>query len=122
MPMVRASGGADHIRLDLYGYASGTAEARAELGSRGSCSGNGRYILKGVNVDRLVGISGSMSVTYTNGQGQTTTETLTQGNTISVGNSEDITISWSGLRTFRADGTASSSGSVSGSIIVDVYF
>ncbi len=122
MPMVRAGGGADHIRLDLYGYGSGTAEARAELGSRGSCSGNGRYILKGVNIDRVVGVSGSMSVSYTNAQGQATTETLTQGNTIAIGNAYDVTFSWSGSRTFRADGSASSSGSVSGSLVVDVYF
>ena len=120
MPMVRAGGGADKIRLNLYGYAYGWAE---EYGgnAKARTTGNGTYTLSGNYIDRITGVSGSMTVAYTNPQGQSTTRALSTGQTILVGNANNVTFSWSASGEKRQyDGNADVS--VSASIAVDVYF
>lgn len=111
---------ADHIRLNLYGYAYGWAE---EYGgnAKARTTGNGTYTLSGTEVDHITGVSGSMTVAYTNPQGQSVTATLSAGQTIQIKNSNNITFSWSASNEARGYG-GNAECSVSASIAVDVYF
>lgn len=112
---------ADHIRLNLYGYAYGWAE---EYGgnAKARTTGNGTYTLSGTEVDRITGVSGSMTVAYTNPQGQSATATLSAGQTIQIKNSNNITFSWSASGERRGQDGGNAEVSVSASIAVDVYF
>lgn len=110
----------DHIRLNLYGYAYGWAE---EYGgnARARTTGNGTYTLSGTKVDHITGVSGSMTVAYTNPQGQSASSTLSAGQTIQIKNSNNIKFSWSASNEDRSYG-GNAECSVSASIAVDVYF
>ena len=121
MPLVRAGGCADKLRLNLYGYAYGWAE---EYGgnAKARTSGNGSYTLSGNYIDRITGVSGSMTVSYTNPQGQSTTRALSTGQTITVGNANNVTFSWSASGEARGQSGGNAEVSVSASIAVDVYF
>jgi hypothetical protein len=111
----------DHIRLNLSGYAYGWAE---EYGgnAKARTSGNGSYTLSGTEVDHITGVSGSMTVAYTNPQGQSTSRTLSAGQTVEIKNSNNIPFSWSASGERRGQDSGNAEVSISASITVDVYF
>lgn len=113
---------ADHIRLNLYGYAYGWA-AMYGTDAEAHTTGSGTYKLSGVEIDHITGISGSMTVSYTNGQGQSVSQSLSAGQTVSIGNSNDVTFSWQNSASqHKHSSSGDASCSVSASVVVDVYF
>lgn len=122
MPLVRAGGGADKLRLNLYGYAYGWA-AMYGTDAEAHTTGRGTYILSGIGIDHITGVSGSMTVTYTNSQGQSTSQTLSAGQTVIIQNSNDVQLSWQNSASqHKHSSSGDASCSVSASIVVDVYF
>lgn len=111
----------DHIRLNLYGYAYGWAE---EYGgnAKARTTGRGTYTLSGTEVDHITGVSGSMTVAYTNPQGQSITASLSAGQTIQIENSNSITFTWNASNEARGYDGGNASCEVSASVAVDVYF
>lgn len=123
MAFFKASGGnkVESIRLVLSESASGSARHQGDDShSAGSVSGSGSYTLNNMYIDRVVGVSGSMTLSYTNSQGTTTSVGISTGTVVNIENNNGITISWSSSSSF--DGHGDSGKTIGGSVAVDIYF
>ena len=112
----------DHIRLNLYGYAYGRAVMYG-TDAQAHTTGRGTYTLSGIEIDHITCVSGGMTVTYTNSQGQSTSQSLSTGQTVIIQNSNDVQLSWQNSASQHThSSTGDASCSVSASVVVDVYF